>query len=55
VPERHLPVRELPAAAWALLDAVAPDAPVLVESRSGTLADDIHTIRTHHAAQSGRR
>jgi hypothetical protein len=41
----HRPLALMPAQAWALLDELPATAPVTVESRSGTLHDDLALLR----------
>jgi hypothetical protein len=42
---RHLPLALMPAQAWALLDELPATAPVTVESRAGTLDEDLALLR----------
>lgn len=48
VPEpggRHLPLARMPASGWTLLELLPAAAPVTVESRAGTIDDDISVLR----------
>jgi len=48
-PATHRALTELPDEAWALLDSAPTGVPITVESKSGTLAEDIGVLR-HHCA-----
>lgn len=51
-PGTHRPLSELPDAAWALLNSVPRDAPVTIESKSGTLARDVAALRAWRPAST---
>ena len=48
-PATHRALTELPDEAWALLDSAPTGVPITVESKSGTLAEDIGVLRQHCA------
>ncbi|HST80757.1 MAG TPA: hypothetical protein VLL08_03325 [Kineosporiaceae bacterium] len=45
---KHLPLSRMPEAAWALLRDLPEPVPVTLESRSGTIGDDITTLKRRY-------
>jgi hypothetical protein len=51
----HQPLARLPEQGWTLVDALPAAAPVTIESRAGTLAEDLMVLRRRYSSEDGTR